>query len=82
METRIEKTRRQIRTHADTWFHSSQPVDLALSSDGKYLYNLLRGYGSIEGMAIESDGSLTQLGDFGRGQALPPNNGVSGLAVY
>lgn len=59
----------------------SQPVDLALSSDGNFLYNLLRGYGSITALAIESDGSLTKIGNYGRGQALPPNNGVSGKHI-
>ena len=62
--------------------NGSQPVDLALSSDGKYLYNLLRGFGSISGHTIESDGSLRNVGTFGQGQGLPPNNGASGLAAY
>ena len=62
--------------------NGSQPVDLAFSSDGKYLYNLLRGYGSVSGHAIEHNGSLANIGEFGRGQGLPANNGASGLAAY
>ena len=62
--------------------NKSEPVDLALSSDGKFLYNLLRGYGSITAHAIENDGSLNRIGMYGQGQGLPANNGASGLAVY
>jgi 6-phosphogluconolactonase (cycloisomerase 2 family) len=62
--------------------NGSQPVDLAVSSDGKFLYNLLRGFGAIAALAIESDGSLSSVGTFGQGQGLPPNNGASGLAAY
>ena len=62
--------------------NGSQPVDLALSSNGKFLYNLLRGFGSISALAIESDGSLNDVGKFGQGQGLPPNSGASGLAAY
>ena len=62
--------------------NKSEPVDLALSSDGKYLYNLLRGFGSIAVSAIESDGSLSSVGVFGQGQGIPANNGASGLAAF
>lgn len=60
----------------------SEPVDLALSKDGKILYNLLRGEGAVTGWTINDDGSLTSLGVFGKGQGLPFNNGASGLAAY
>ncbi|KAL7793784.1 hypothetical protein V8C37DRAFT_415459 [Trichoderma ceciliae] len=61
----------------------SEPVDLALSSDGVYLYNLLRGSGAIVAWKIESDGSLKLLGgSFGKGEGLPVADGASGLAAY
>lgn len=61
---------------------NSNPVDLSMSSDGKYLYNLLRGFGSISAHEIQSDGSLKNIGVFGQGSALPFNNGASGLASF
>lgn len=61
----------------------SQPVDLALSSDGRYLYNLLRGSGAVAGYEIQQDGSLKQVGGlFGKGMGLPVMDGASGLAGY
>ena len=60
----------------------SEPVDLALSADSHYLYNLLRGPGGISGYRIEGNGHLTPLGIFGVGGGLLPNFGVSGLAAY
>ena len=71
-----------INTVAANQGNNSQPVDLALSSDGKYLYNLLRGFGSITMSAIESNGSLSSVGVFGQGQGIPVVNGASGLAAY
>ncbi|KAM0255520.1 hypothetical protein ACHAQJ_005667 [Trichoderma viride] len=61
----------------------SEPVDLALSSDGAYLYNLLRGSGAIAAWKIQSDGSLKSIGgSFGKGQGIPVADGASGLAAY
>ncbi|KAH6890285.1 hypothetical protein B0T10DRAFT_596411 [Thelonectria olida] len=61
----------------------SQPVDLALSSDGNYLYNLLRGAGAVAGYKIQSDGSLKLVGElFGKNQGLPAFDGASGLAAF
>ncbi|KAF4447085.1 lactonase 7-bladed beta-propeller domain-containing [Fusarium albosuccineum] len=61
----------------------SEPVDLALSSDGKYLYNLLRGSGAVIGWKINEDGSLKQIGElFGKDKDLPAGFGVSGLAAF
>ncbi|KAK4501498.1 hypothetical protein PRZ48_007307 [Zasmidium cellare] len=57
--------------------NNSNPVDLSMSRDGKYLYNLLRGTGAITGHAIQSDGSLKSIGIFGEGGALPAMFGVS-----
>jgi len=58
---------------------TSQPTDLRLSADGRYLYNLLRGEGEVAAYRIESDGSLSSLGRVG---GLPANVGASGLAAY
>ncbi|KAH7239670.1 hypothetical protein FSOLCH5_014372 [Fusarium solani] len=61
----------------------SEPVDLALSSDGMYLYNLLRGSGAVVAYKIKEDGSLQQVGDmFGKGMGLMPGLGNSGLAAF
>ncbi|KAF2092356.1 putative isomerase YbhE [Rhizodiscina lignyota] len=60
----------------------SNPVDLAVSADGAFLYDLLRGTGAVQGWAVENDGSLRNLGVFGRGQGLPVNNGASGLTAF
>ncbi|OAQ64052.1 lactonase, 7-bladed beta-propeller domain-containing protein [Pochonia chlamydosporia 170] len=61
----------------------SEPVDLALSADGKYLYNLLRGTGAVAGFEIQADGSLKQVGELvGKGKGLPAMDGASGLAGY
>lgn len=60
----------------------SNPTDLALTGDGKYIYDLLRGTGGVNGWAIQENGSLVDLGTFGVGGGLPVNNGASGLAAY
>lgn len=61
----------------------SQPVDLGLSSDGRYMYNLLRGSGAVAGYEIQKDGSLKQVGGLsGKGMELPVMDGASGLASY
>ena len=59
---------------------ASQPVDLAQSGDGRFLYLLLRGTGGVAAMRIEDNGSLTALGITVGG--LPVNDGISGLASY
>lgn len=58
----------------------SQPVDLSLSSGGRFLYLLLRGTGAVAALRIESDGSLVRLGI--TGGDLPVADGASGLAAY
>ena len=40
------------------------PLDLAVSSDGNFLYDILPGAGKVAGWRINSDGSLTKLGEF------------------
>ena len=57
---------------------TSQPVDLSLSADGRYLYLLLRGAGGVASFRIEPAGGLTPLGVVVGG--LPVNDGASGLA--
>lgn len=58
----------------------SQPVDLALTGDGAYLYLLLRGTGAVAPFEINKDGSLSPLAVATGG--LPVADGASGLAVY
>ncbi len=59
----------------------SQPVDLALSEDSRYLYLLLRGTGGVAAFEIDDDGSLDSLGEVVTG-GLPVADGASGLAAY
>lgn len=59
---------------------TSQPVDLSLSADGQYLYQLLRGTGAVAAFRIRANGSLRRLGVIVGG--LPVADGASGLASY
>jgi len=58
----------------------SQPVDLALSSDSRYLYLLMRGTVGVAAFKVQDKGGLTPLGVTTGG--LPVADGASGLAVY
>jgi 6-phosphogluconolactonase (cycloisomerase 2 family) len=58
----------------------SQPVDMDLSADGRFLYQLLRGTGAVAAFRIEANGALTPLGVVTGG--LPVGDGASGLAAY
>ncbi len=58
----------------------SQPVDLALSDNSRYLYLLLRGTGAVAAFKISDDGRLDRL-SLVRG-GLPVADGASGLAAY
>lgn len=58
----------------------SQPVDLDLSANGRYLYQLLRGTGAVAAFRIRPDGRLRPLGLVVGG--LPVADGASGLAAY
>lgn len=60
---------------------ASNPVDLVLSADGRFLYNLLRGSGAVAGYEIQDDGSLKQVGELAK-EGIPPKLGASGLAGY
>lgn len=59
----------------------SQPVDLSLSADGRYLYQLLRGTGAVAAFRLNmNNGNLIPLGVVVGG--LPVDDGASGLASY
>ena len=42
----------------------STPLDLGISPDGRFLYNVLPGSGRVGAWAIEGDGRLTKVGEF------------------
>lgn len=58
----------------------SQPVDLALTPDSRYLYLLLRGTGGVAAFEVLEDGVLSARGAVTGG--LPVADGASGLAVF
>jgi len=58
----------------------SQPVDLTLSADSRFLHLLLRGTGGVASFRIGEDGSLRSLGIVTGG--LPVADGASGLAAF
>jgi 6-phosphogluconolactonase (cycloisomerase 2 family) len=53
-------------------------LDMGISVDGKYLFNLLSGDGNIGVYAINSDGTLNQLGNI---EGLPKTAGFNGIAA-
>lgn len=55
----------------------TNPIDLAISRDGRYLYSLLNGTHEVAGFEIHSDGSLTEIP---RTSGLPV--GANGLAGF
>lgn len=56
----------------------SNNLDITTSSDGKYLFNLLSGTGSIGVYEINSDGTLNQRDDI---EGLPKTAGFNGIAA-
>ena len=52
-------------------------LDLSVSGDGKYLYTLNSGLGTIGVYSINSDGTLKNLGDI---EGLAKNVGFNGIA--
>jgi 6-phosphogluconolactonase (cycloisomerase 2 family) len=55
------------------------PLDLETSRDGRFLYVLKAGTGTIEAIAIGNDGALSAIGDVGVGA---PRSGQMGVAAY
>ena len=53
-------------------------LDMTVSGDGKYIFNILSGLGEIGVFTINSDGTLNQLGDI---QGLPAKAGFNGIAA-
>jgi 6-phosphogluconolactonase (cycloisomerase 2 family) len=53
-------------------------LDMTISRDGKYLFNLLSGSGAIGVYTINPDGTLDQLGDI---EGLPTTAGFNGIAA-
>jgi hypothetical protein len=51
---------------------------MTISGDGKYMFTLLSGTGAIGVFSINSNGTLTQLGDI---QGLPKSAGFNGIAA-
>jgi 6-phosphogluconolactonase (cycloisomerase 2 family) len=43
----------------------STPLDLGISPDGRFLYDVLPGSGSVGAWRIEGDGRLTKIGEYG-----------------
>lgn len=70
----------------------STPLDLGVSRDGRFLYNVLPGSGAVAGWRIREDGSLNSIGEFGglpktvNGDNAPfdfgPGGSPAGIAVY
>jgi 6-phosphogluconolactonase len=54
-------------------------IDITISGDGKYLFNLLSGSGAIGVYTINPDGTLNQLGDI---EGLPQTAGFNGIAAF
>jgi len=57
----------------------SQPKDMDLSANGRYLYALLTGAGRVAAFRIEENGSLTPLDTTG---GFAPMAGATGLAAF
>jgi 6-phosphogluconolactonase (cycloisomerase 2 family) len=53
-------------------------LDIAISRDGKYLYTLNSGTGTINIFGINQDGTLTSLGD---ADGLSASAGFNGIAA-
>ena len=53
-------------------------LDMTVSGDGKYLFNLESGSGAIGVFSINSDGTVNQLGDI---EGLPKTVGFNGIAA-
>jgi len=56
----------------------SANIDMTISSDGKFLYTLNTGIGTIGIFVIRKDGGLRYLGSIG---GLPAKAGLNGIAA-
>jgi 6-phosphogluconolactonase len=56
----------------------STNLDIAVSADGKFLYTLNSGTGTIGIFALQPDGSLTNLGEVG---SFPSTAGFNGIVA-
>jgi 6-phosphogluconolactonase len=56
----------------------STNLDIAISSDGKFVYTLNSGSGEIGVFEVESDGTLNTLGTAGQ---FPKSEGYNGIAA-
>lgn len=56
----------------------STNLDIAISSEGKFLYSLNSGTGTVSIFAINQDGTLTSLGD---ATGLSESAGFNGIAA-
>lgn len=80
---RVDRTGRLSRLQADGVAYAfpdptAFPADLKVTADGRYLYTLNQGAGTISTFRIERDGGLTPVGEVG---GLPVYDGAEGLAV-
>jgi 6-phosphogluconolactonase len=54
-------------------------LEIVISSDGKYLYTLDSGTGTVSIFGINQDGTLTSFGDAG---GLSEDSGLEGMAGF
>jgi 6-phosphogluconolactonase len=54
-------------------------LEIVITPDGKFLYTLDSGTGTVSILGINQDGSLTNLGDVG---GLSANEGFEGMAAF
>jgi 6-phosphogluconolactonase (cycloisomerase 2 family) len=65
-------------TLVSTLPQGSTNLDMAVSADGKYLFNILSGAGEIDVFSINADGTVNQLGSI---EGLPQTVGFNGIAA-
>ena len=65
-------------TVVSTLPEGSTNLDMAVSADGKYLFNVLSGAGEIGVFSINADGTVNQLGSV---EGLPQTVGFNGIAA-
>jgi 6-phosphogluconolactonase len=65
-------------TVVNTLPEGSTNLDMAISADGKYLFNVLSGAGEIGVFTINADGTVNQLGSI---EGLPQTVGFNGISA-